>query len=440
MLTKTSILITLLFSLSAVTQATANTPKINNWTTDNGAHIYFVSAPELPMIDIRIVFDAGGAKDGTLPGLALLTNGLLAEGTQDLDATQIAKRFENLGARFSASSHRDMAVISLRSLSDPELLNPALETLGLIMSQPSFPKDSLERERKRLLISLQSEKESPREIGTRAFFDAVYKKHPYAQLPQGNETSVKAITQDDITQHHLKYYVASNATVAVVGNLSQHQVKTLTSKLMKLLPKGEPAKPVQTVSKLNDAQYLPIQHPSQQSHITVGQPGMRRNDPDFFPLYVGNHVLGGSGLVSRLSGEIREDRGLAYSAYSYFSPMRAEGPFILGLQTKNSQAKDALEILKKTLNEFIANGPEEKELIAAKQNITGSFPLKIASNSSIVEYLSLIAFYQLPLDYLDTFNKKVNAVTIKQITDAFKRRVHPTTMVTVVVGDGKSES
>jgi len=437
MLTKTSILITLLFSLSIVTQATANTPNINNWTTDNGARVYFVSAPELPMVDIRIVFDAGGAKDGKLPGLALLTNGLLAEGTQNLDATQIAKRFENLGARFSASSHRDMAVISLRSLSDPELLTPALETLGLIMSQPSFPKNSLERERKRLLISLQSEKESPRKISTRAFFDAVYKKHPYAQLPQGNETSVKAITRHDIIQHHLKYYVASNATIAVVGNLSQHQVKTLTNKLMTLLPKGKPAKPVQTVAKLNDAQHLPIQYPSKQSHITVGQPGMRRNDPDFFPLYVGNHVLGGGGLVSRLSGEIREKRGLAYSAYSYFSPMRAEGPFILGLQTKNDQAKDALEILKKTLNEFIANGPEEKELIAAKQNITGSFPLKIASNSSIVEYLSSIAFYQLPLDYLDTFNEKVNAVTAKQITDAFKRRVHPDTMITVVVGDNK---
>ncbi|NOY71484.1 MAG: insulinase family protein [Gammaproteobacteria bacterium] len=421
-------------------QVTANAPAINSWTTENGARVYFVSAPELPMIDVRIVFDAGGAKDGKLAGLALLTNGLLAEGAKNLDATQIAKRFENLGARFSASSHRDMAVMSLRSLSDPELLTPALETLGLIMSQPSFPKESLERERKRLLISLQSEKESPGEIGSRAFFAAVYKQHPYAQLPQGTETSVKAITRRDITRHHADYYVASNATIAVVGNVSQQQVQTLTNKLMALLPKGKPAKPVQAVPELSAAEYLPIQYPSKQSHIMVGQPGMRRNDPDYFPLYVGNHVLGGSGLVSRLSEKIREDRGLAYSAYSYFSPMRAEGPFILGLQTKNDQAEEALTILKKTLKEFINKGPEEQELIAAKQNITGSFPLKIASNSSIVEYLSLIAFYQLPMDYLDTFNDKVNAVTIKQIIDAFKRRVQPDKMITIVVGDTSTGS
>jgi zinc protease len=161
---------------------------------------------------------------------------------------------------------------------------------------------------------------------------------------------------------------------------------------------------------------------------------MARGDEDYFDLYVGNHILGGNGLVSRLSQEVRENRGLSYSTYSYFLPMRKQGPFILGLQTKNETAQEALKVLKDELRKFVNQGPTAEELEASKKNITGGFPLRISSNSKIAGYIAMIGFYGLPLDYLDQFNAKIEAVTLDSIKTAFQRRVNPDKMATVLVG------
>ena len=177
-----------------------------------------------------------------------------------------------------------------------------------------------------------------------------------------------------------------------------------------------------------------ITHPATQSHILMGAPGIRRDDPDYFPLFVGNYILGGGGFVSRFTEEVRSKRGLAYSVYSTFSPMRYEGPFQIGLQTKKDQAGEALEVVRVTLKDFIANGPTEKELQAAKQNIVGGFPLRVDSNKKIHDYLALIGFYNLPLDYLNEFPRKVQAVTVEDVRTAFRKRVNPDALVTVVVG------
>ena len=165
---------------------------------------------------------------------------------------------------------------------------------------------------------------------------------------------------------------------------------------------------------------------------------MARNDPDFFPLFVGNYVLGGGGFDSRLMREVRDKRGYAYSVYSYFMPMREAGPFQLGLQTKLEQTDDALKVAQATLRQFIADGPTEAELTQAKSNLTGGFPLRIDSNRKILDYLSVIGFYNLPLDYLDTWVDQVNAVDVATVKQAFARRIDPDRLVTVVVGAGSA--
>jgi zinc protease len=166
----------------------------------------------------------------------------------------------------------------------------------------------------------------------------------------------------------------------------------------------------------------------------VGQPGIKRADPDLFPLYVGNHVLGGGGMVSRLFEEIREKRGLSYSTYSYFMPMKQQGPFVAGLQTRTDQAEDALALLFEQLSAFVETGPTEAELEAAKQNLTGGFALRIDSNSDILGYLAMIGFHELPLDYLDSYNEKIMSVTTEQIKDAFRRKLSTDKMATVMAG------
>lgn len=176
------------------------------------------------------------------------------------------------------------------------------------------------------------------------------------------------------------------------------------------------------------------QFPSSQTHIYVGQSGMARHDPDYYALYVGNHVLGGSGLVSTLGEEVRNKRGLSYSVYSYFSPMRVNGPFLMVAQTKNDQADDALRVMRDTLKRFVDEGPSERELEEAKQNLIGGFPLRISSNAKIVEYLAMMAFYDYPLDHLDTLPQKIAAVTVEQVRDAFRRRIDSGAAIAVIVG------
>ena len=430
----TNRLITLCAALLLSGIATAN-PDIQHWTTGNGARVYFVPAPQLPMVDVRVTFNAGSARDGNNPGLAMFTNGMLEEGAGKLDADAIAEQFDNLGASASFDSLRDMATASLRSLTDEKLLQPAVDTFAQLLREPSFPTDALERVRKQILVGLRHQSQSPGSLGSKAFYSALYGDHPYASHSSGSMKSVLKISREDVQAYHQRYYVGNNAVVAIVGAVDRSQAETLAEQVVGTLPAGKAASALPKVAALEESASQHIDHPATQTHVLLGQPGMRRGDADYFALYIGNHILGGSGLTSRISDEIREKRGLSYSAYSYFSPMAAAGPYLLSLQTKTESKEEALNVLRATLARFIADGPSKKELIASQKNITGGFALNIDSNKDILGYIAMIGFYQLPLDYLDRFIERVNAVTVAQIHDAFKRRIHPDKMVLITVGE-----
>ncbi len=409
-------------------------PVIQTWQTANGAKVLYVPAPEIPMVDVRVVFDAGSARDGGNLGVTSLTNTLLTEGAGDWSANEISERLENVGSSLNTGSLRDMAWASVRSLTEQNALNTTLDTLAAVLAQPRFNTEDLERERQATLASLLQDEQSPGTTGKKRLYHLVYGDHPYAPDSEGTTASVKALTRKEIVATYKRLYVARNALVAIVGAVDREQAEAMAERVVGGLKPGEHSPKLPPVPALKEAVMETIEFPSTQSHIYVGQPGIRRGDPDYFPLYVGNHILGGSGLVSLLSEEVREKRGLAYSVYSYFLLMRQPGLFQLGLQTKNSQAQQALQILTDTLLQFVEDGPTKAQLTAAKQNITGGFPLRISSNSKIVEYLAVIGFYNLPLDYLDAFTGKIEAVTADQIRSAFRRRVHPDRMVTVRVG------
>jgi zinc protease len=415
-------------------------PAIQHWETDKGTRVYFVPARELPMVDIRMLFAAGSAHDDGKPGLANLVSGLLDKGAAGLSANEIADRLEGLGAELTTGALRDSAWVSLRSLSNTAQLEPAISLMSKVISQPDFNKRDFTRERERKLVALRRSEQHPSSVADYRFYEAVYGKHPYATRPIGTEDSLKKITLGDIRAYYEKYYVARNAIIAIVGDIDRKDAERLASQLTGNLPVGEAAAQTPAPAPLAQATEQRIHHPSTQTTVRMGAPGMRRGDPDYFPLYVGNHVLGGSGLVSRLFIEVRDKRGLSYGVNSYFTPMAQDGPYAFGLQTRNDQVDEALDIMRSNLIEFHDKGPTDTELVAAKKNITGGFPLRIDSNGKIVEYLGMIGFYNLPLDYLDTFNDRVMAVTREQIVDAYRRRVHPDKMVTVIVGGDAEET
>jgi len=412
-------------------------PKIEHWQTNNGARVFYVNAPGLPIVDLRIVFDAGSARDADKAGLSALTNSLLDEGTGELGADNVAEQFEGLGAQYGASAARDMAVATLRSLSDKVILDKALGLFSQVIAAPSFPEKSFQRNRKAMLVGLQVSSQRPNAIVKKEFYKQVFNDHPYSLDGKGTEPSLTNMQLQDVVAFHKKYYVANNAVIAIVGDIPRERATAIAERVSSGLKKGVRAEKIAKVAGLTGSINKRIKHESQQTHILVGQPGMHRGDPDYMTLYVGNHVFGGSGLVSRLSDSIREQRGLAYSVYSYFSPMREDGPFMMGMQTKNSQAEDAVKLLNEELSRYVNEGPSEEELKRSKQNITGGFALRVDSNKKITQYIAMIGFYGLPLDYLDTFNAKVEAVTVDKIKDAFKRRIHPDKLVTVTVGGDK---
>lgn len=409
-------------------------PKIQAWQTSEGAKALFVAADELPMVDLKVVFGAGSARDGAQPGLASITSAMLTEGTADLSADAIAERVEAVGAELSTGADRDTSFARLRSLTDPEALEVAVDTLIRILSGPSFDASELERVRQNRLTALRLAEQDPGDVGRKALYRAIFGDHPYASDPSGTPEAVAALSADDLRAFHDRFYGAANATIAIVGALDRAEAERLAARISAELPSAGAPPPIPPVGPLKRAQVEEIEFPSSQTHLYLGQPGMRRGDPDYFALYLGNHILGGSGLVSLLMEEVREKRGLSYSVYSYFLPLASEGPLVMGLQTQNAQADEAQAVLLDTLSRFIEQGPTEEQLEAAVKNITGGFPLRIAGNSKIVGYLAVIGFYDLPLDYLEVFTDRIRAVTADQIRDAFQRRVDPTRLALVSVG------
>ncbi|MCP5017584.1 MAG: insulinase family protein [Ketobacter sp.] len=413
--------------------------RIEAWNTPNGAKVLFVQAPEIPMLDVRVVFDAGAARDGDLPGLASITNAMLTEGAGITDVDTIARTFEGLGANINTGSYRDMAVVSLRTLSDPQYRDPALTLFYDVVAQPTFPESSLERLRGQMLLGLQQEQQSPGALAQKAFFEGLYGDLPYGIPPNGTEDSLTRINGEDLRRFHSSHYVASNMVIAMIGAIDRTQAELIALQLDKQLPVGQAAPPLQAATSLPQSKTQHVEFPSSQTHIMVGGLGVKRGDPDWFALYVGNEILGAGGFSARLNKIIRQDNGLAYSVYSHFIPMASQGPFLINLQTRNDQTQQALTLLNQTLGEFVKNGPTDQELDDAKRHILGSFPLQTASNSNIVDYLGLIGFYNLPLNYLDTYIGQIEAVDAQAIRKAFQRVVNPNALLTITAGQTASK-
>jgi zinc protease len=408
-------------------------PKIQTWTSDAGAKVMFVPADSLPMVDVRVVFDAGGARDGDLPGLATFTNALLTEGAGELDAAAFAENIESRGIQIGSSSLRDMAWLTLRSLTDPEVLSVGLTRLSEALAQPRFDQDAIDRIRDQMHAVLRQQEQSPSDIASREFYATLFAGHPYGVPTEGTKASVDRINLVAIKAFHKKYYVAKNAVISIVGAQTREQAEQIANQVTRDLPQGEKAPLIAMPTQIKPVDKK-IDYDSSQSHVYLGMLGMSRHDPDYIPLYVGNQVLGGGSLVSLLGEEVRNKRGLSYSVYSYFSASRQPGPFVMVAQTKNTQVKEAAEVMKETLAKFANESLTEELLKDAKQNIVFGFPMQIANNSKMVGYISMIGFYDMPIDWLERLPRLVNEVTLDEVKDAFKRRVKVENLSTVIVG------
>lgn len=415
---------------------------IQHWTEPSGAKIYLVESPVIPMVDVQIDFDAGSRRDPAgQSGLAsavaaMASKGVKAIGNEPaLDENALGEAWADLGASFEAGADNDALHYSLRSLTDPPLLDKAARLAARQIGEPSWPADVWPRDRARWSASIKESLTRPSTLANHAFEAAVYGSHPYGV--QTTAETLERINVADMQAFHTQHIGACRAKVSIVGAVSRAQAQTLVATLLARLPAASgcaPLPPVGEIATLAAPAEQNIPFASAQAHVLIGQPGFQRRDPDFLALLVGNHILGGGGFVSRLTNEVREKRGLSYSVYSYFAAGLHAGAFTVGLQTRPDQAAQAVKVSRDVIARFVADGPTEAELRAAKDNLIGGFALRIDSNKKLLGNVANIAWNDLPLDYLDQWSKKVEALTVADVRTAMAKKLQPERMVTVVVG------
>ena len=433
----------LLVWLGVFTGARAAIP-VEHWTHASGARIYLVASPSIPMLDVQLNFDGGSRRDpARQAGLASATAGLLLAGVraQDgqpaLDENRLGEAWADLGAQFSAQASSDRFSLSLRSLTEPDLLSRAVALAARQLAAPAWPEKVWQRDRERSIAALKEAENRPGTHAGRAFSRAVFGAHPYGFEPDAK--TLTAIGVADMRAFYRRHVATCRAQVTLVGAIDRAGAERIVGQFMTAVqPHGCVAlPPVPEVQALTREQTLRLPFAAAQAQVLIGQPGVPRNDPDFFPLFVGNYILGGGGFVSRLTTEVREKRGLSYSVYSYFAPGLHAGAFQLGLTTRPDQADQAIGVARDVVRQFVEQGPTEAELQAAKDYLINGFALRIDSNRKLLDNVSNIAWNGLPLDYLDTWTDQVQRVSVADIRRAFARVLQPDRMVTVVVGAGQ---
>lgn len=417
---------------------------IQHWTQASGAQVYLVESPAIAMVDVEIDFDAGSRRDPPeQAGLASMMAGMLEKGVHAkngaaaLDENELSEAWADLGAQFGAGASADRLNFSLRSLTDPDLFDKAVALAAREIAEPSFPEPIWQRERQRVQAALKESYTRPGTVIGRAYAKAVYGAHPYGY--EMTEATLARISVADMRAAHAAGVVACRARISMVGAVTRAQADAMATRLLSRLPQVPcaslpPLPEVAEVAPLTQPAEIRLPFDAAQAHVLIGQPGFKRADPDYFALTVGNYILGGGGFVSRLTNEVREKRGLTYGVSSHFSPGLHAGSFTVGLQTRSDQAAQAVELVRQVVSDFVAKGPSEAELQAAKDNLIGGFALRIDSNRKLLGNIAGIAWNNLPLDYLDTWTQQVDKVSVADIKAAFARKLQPEKMVTVILG------
>ncbi|NPA15227.1 MAG: insulinase family protein [Deferribacteres bacterium] len=399
---------------------------------DNGLEVWLVERKVLPFVVFKFVIPVGSVFDPEeKAGLSYFTSQMLLEGTKTRTAPQISEEIEFIGADLSVDGGRDYTTISLKVLD--RYLDRGLSLLSDIMLAPSFPRDNFERLKKEIIGEIIKEDEDPGVVAAKKFREVVYgKNHPYHRPVKGYVNTVKAISLDEVVAFYKSHYLPEGSKLIVVGDIDRSTLKSELKKYFSAWIGRAPGYPEVKSPAYNPGVFV-VEKDVSQANIVIGHIGVSRKNPDFLKLYVANQILGGGGLTSRLFYRIREKGGYSYSVYSLFEPALYRGTFRIVLQTRNDAADKAIDEAVDEVRKYVKTGPTEEELEDAKRYITGSFPLRIDTNSEIADYLAFAAFYGLGPDYLNEFPRMIEKVTLEDVKEVIKKYIHPDKFTIVVV-------
>jgi zinc protease len=409
---------------------------IQRVVSEQGIEAWLVEDRSVPVLAVRFAFRGGAALDAKgKEGLADMVSSLLDEGAGPLDSQAFQGRLEDQSISLGFMTGLDNFGGSLRTLSANRAA--AFDLLRLALTRPRFDAEPMERIRAQILSHLARSAEQPRSIASRTWYKAAFPDHPYGRPAEGTPESVKRITARDLKDFVTRRLGRDNLMISVVGDISAKELAPLLDLTFGGLPARAQPFTVAEVAPTAAGEMFVIEKNIPQSVVLFGHSGIKRNDPDYYAAYVMIRILGGGGFTSRLTEEIREKRGLAYSVYSYLSALDRAGLIMGGVATANDRVAKSVELIRAEWAKMMAKGVTYEELADAKTYLTGSFFTRLNSTRRIASVLLSVQLDRLGIDYLERRNALIEAVGMNDIKRVAKRLLDPAKLTFVVVGTPK---
>ena len=403
---------------------------------NNGMVLLTSEQRALPMVSIELLIDAGSRYEpADQAGLANLTSKLLIYGTKQRTAVQISDTLDFIGASLETGCSQDTASVSMTVLKKD--LATGLDLLADILNQSTFPQAEIDRQKQAIIASIRAAEEEPGTVAAKAFAAALFPDSPYGRPVEGSEASVKALQQKGLRDFFARNYRPNRSIIAVVGDVSEQEIAKTLNGAFQTWAKGEPSGQALVPAKVGESKVLRINKDLTQANIVLGHNGVARGNPDYYAIQVMNYVLGGGGFSSRAMDSIRNERGLAYSVYSYFAAEKSHGAFEFIMQTKNETALEAIRIATEEMRRMREQPVMEQELNDAKDYLIGSFPLRFDTNRKVAGFLTQVEYFKLGLDYPDRYADLIRKVTGDDVQRAAKQYLQPERLITVMVGNLK---
>ena len=423
-----------LFALAALVLAlpARAATDIQEIVTPGGITAWLVEEHSIPFVAMELRFVGGTSLDA--PGKRGAVNmmaALLEEGAGERDARAFAQAQEEIAATFGYDSGDDTVRISAKFLT--ETTDEAMALLRDTLVAPRFDEAAIERVRGQILSMLRSDAKDPDRLARKAFYGMAYPGHPYGSNRDGTPESVAALTRDDIVAAHAATLVRDRLKVSVVGDITPDELSVLLDTLLQGLPESGPERPGPAELALGGGVSV-VDFDTPQSVVLFGHKGIKRHDPDFFAAYILNVILGGGGFESRLMQSLREDEGLTYGVYSYLATKDLGELYVGSFASANDRVARGVELIRQAWQRGHDEGFTQEELDLAKTYLTGSYPLRFDGNGPIANIMAAMQLDDLPLDYIQTRNDKVNAVTLEDVNRVAKRLLQPDALRFVVVG------
>jgi zinc protease len=417
----------------------AHAMKIQSVKSPGGIEAWLVEEHSVPLMAMRFVFEGGNAQDPQgKEGLANFLTGMLDEGAGDLTSTQYQERMEELAMKMSFEDARDSLYGSFETLSANR--DQAVDMLRLALTKPRFDKDAVDRVRSQLLASLAYAAKNPNQVAAKSWAARTFPGHAYGRPSDGTTETLAKISGTDLEAYRKRVFARDTLKVVAVGDIDATSLGKLLDKVFGELPAKSKLEPIADVDLAAKSKLEVIEMDVPQSVAMFGMKGLARNDPDFLTAYVLNQILGGGGFASRLTEEVREKRGLAYSVYSYLQPYRHAAIFAGGVATKNDEIAQSLDVIRAEFNRMAKDGPTPAEVDNTKKYLTGSFALRFDSNAKIANQLLSLMQDNLGIDYVDKRNALVEAISIEDLKRVAARLLKADDMSVVVVGKPKGLS